>query len=523
MFCHKCGTQISDGSVFCPKCGAKIESADTDQQSMDIPVPDTKGQQASGSEKDTQQATSNNTAKVNGGLRKAANIGSVLMWGSLVLLMPFWPLRISPFILVPIAAIGMILKVFGPKPLSLSTKIEAAVGVILLVVIIAVSVRSSGVESDKYVQIVKSGTLDVYPQMTVGEAFDDFLDNPKWESGLSDDNERFVNVKGGILYYDEEAEIIVQFFVDEKDNSFQYHACEIDGIPQNNLVVLDLFETIYNGDSVSTEPDSQSGSNSKTRSYDASFGNMEVTLNYAQFTDRFEDEWTGEKYPDEGFVFLYVAYTVKNIGTTSGNMGVGKLVYDGTYKYNAYSTLGYQLGIPPLAEPSEGAFIFMVPIDVMDSDKSLVLNIEDGGNEILISYTIRPSDILLETSEVSDYTEEKTFSYDTTAGFSQPLEYYYQLSGLYEGSTGQSSLSISIYSSQGEEETEIGNVWMYVDGEQYYLGMIIAEQNDIYLVESDTGEEVVLNAYTYEGTIVIDLYVDGQYIDTYTMVEHYVS
>lgn len=119
--------------------------------------------------------------------------------------------------------------------------------------------------------------------------------------------------------------------------------------------------------------------------------------------------------------------------------------------------------------------------------------------------------------------EESAFSYDATAGFSEPLEYYSKFGGSYEGSTGQSSLWISIYSSQEEGETEIGNVRMYVDDEEYYLGMIIAElEKDVYLVESDTGEEVVLDAYTNDGIIVIDLYVDGQYIDGYTMVEHYV-
>ena len=73
--------------------------------------------------------------------------------------------------------------------------------------------------------------------MTVGEAFDGFLSDPKWESGLSDDNVRFVNVKGGALYFGEEAELAVQFIiVDEKEGSFQYNACEVDGTPQNNLV-----------------------------------------------------------------------------------------------------------------------------------------------------------------------------------------------------------------------------------------------------------------------------------------------
>ena len=65
---------------------------------------------------------------------------------------------------------------------------------------------------------------------------------------------------------------------------------------------------------------------------------------------------------------------------------------------------------------------------------------------------------------------------------------------------------------------------MYIGDEWYYLGEISAElEKDVYLVETDAGEEVILDAYSYDGTIVIGLYVDGEYIDEYWMVEHYVS
>ena len=84
-----------------------------------------------------------------------------------------------------------------------------------------------------------------------------------------------------------------------------------------------------------------------------------------------------------------------------------------------------------------------------------------------------------------DYDEPSDFAYDSSPiEYSEPLEYYSQLSGAYEGRRDQTTLSISIYSSQEEGETAIGTVWMYVDDEQYYLGDIIAEpEPDIYLVE----------------------------------------
>lgn len=80
---------------------------------------------------------------------------------------------------------------------------------------------------------------------------------------------------------------------------------------------------------------------------------------------------------------------------------------------------------------------------------------------------------------------------DMPSEFSESLEYYSGLGGFYEGSTGQSSLSISIYTSW--EEASIGTVSMYIGDEWYYLGEIAAElEKDVYLVETDTGEELCL-------------------------------
>lgn len=131
---------------------------------------------------------------------------------------------------------------------------------------------------------------------------------------------------------------------------------------------------------------------------DISFGNIEVTLDYVQFTDRLEDAWTGEYiYPDEGFVFLWAALTLENTGTTNSTLPTAwnTLVYDGSYEFRSYTSVGDLIDIPPLSAPIEGAIIFMVPTNVMASDKSLVLNINNGAGKAVISYTIRPGDELL--------------------------------------------------------------------------------------------------------------------------------
>ena len=387
MFCHKCGAQLVEGAAFCPKCGTKAVHTDDDQQPMNTATPIVELQQADAEVPPIAENTKR-TPKASDGLRKVAIIGRVLMWGALLLL--FLHLPISPAILVAGVAIGIILSAIGAKhPLGLSKIIELVVAVILLVVV-GFSTLSSDGTGDKYVQLVKSGTLDGYPQMTVGEAFDGFLSDPKWESGLSDDNVRFVNVKGGALYFGEEAELAVQFIiVDEKEGSFQYNACEVDGTPQNNLVFWDLLETIYGdsasgGDSPSKGLDSQGDLDflsdpitiDETQSYDNEYGNIEVTLNYAAFTDKLENTLLGGYiYPDEGNVFLWADVTVKNIGTEKGSLltAWNTLVFDEAYEFEHHTTVGDVVDINPLTAPVNGALVF---------------NIDSG--EVVLSYVIRP-------------------------------------------------------------------------------------------------------------------------------------
>ena len=392
MFCHKCGAQLVEGSAFCPKCGTKVMQEEAAQQPADAPTSGIQPQ-------NDQPAAPENTPKPRGKSSKIGIIGRVLMWGSLLLLffsgLPIFAIG---------AVIGTILSVVGTKrPWGLSKIIELVVAVIVLVIAL-VTTLSSGGSGDKYIQMVKDGTLNGYPQMTVGEAFDGFLSSPKWESGLSDDNVRFVNVTGGALYNDEEVELAVQFIVDEKTGSFEYNACEVDGTPQSNLVFWGLLEAIYNGDSSPEGMASQGGSSSmsdqivvgETQSYDNEFGNMEVTLDYIQFADSLENTWTGAyTYPDEGSVFLLASVTVKNIGTEKGSLltAWNTLIFDGEYEFGHYTTIGDSLtDINPLTAPTTGALVFMVPTSIMESDKSLVLNINDGGGEAVLSYVIRPGD-----------------------------------------------------------------------------------------------------------------------------------
>jgi hypothetical protein len=99
--------------------------------------------------------------------------------------------------------------------------------------------------SDKLIDFVRNGTLGNYPQKTVGEAFDGYLSNTKWESGVTDDGRTFVNVIGGASVIGQKSEIKIQFMVDMDKGSFEYYACEINGVPQNYLIFWGLLENVY--------------------------------------------------------------------------------------------------------------------------------------------------------------------------------------------------------------------------------------------------------------------------------------
>lgn len=308
MFCPKCGAEILEGAEFCQKCGAKLINSDTAPQGAEA-----SGRQEPVAAGNTQVPPPNAVKGKN--LQKLAMFGNVLLGIAMVLLIlrAFIGLSIiNPQILAVAAALGIILSAIGmKKPLKISKIIELVCAGIVLVVVVAVLIGTGG-ENDKYIKMVKEGMLEAYPSKTVGEAFDGYLKNPKWESGVSEDGTRCVNVTGKILYYEKETDILVQFIIEnDKTGSFSYNACELDGVPQNNLFFWGLLEAIYNGDE-SPSPESSSdyvpGENSimigETRSTsDIYGGEMEVILDSIEFTDGPLSTGYDSLTPDDGFTY----------------------------------------------------------------------------------------------------------------------------------------------------------------------------------------------------------------------------
>ncbi|OWR31504.1 hypothetical protein CDO73_07200 [Saccharibacillus sp. O23] len=76
----------------------------------------------------------------------------------------------------------------------------------------------------KVVQVVTKGTLDRYPDKTVGEAFNEFFNHPKWRYYKSELNEDVVEFTGDAIYAEEKGRMTVQFLL------YDDHTFEIFGI-----------------------------------------------------------------------------------------------------------------------------------------------------------------------------------------------------------------------------------------------------------------------------------------------------
>ena len=101
----------------------------------------------------------------------------------------------------------------------------------------------------KEIQIVKSGHFNNYPNKPIGIAIDHFFGNPKWESGTGIDGETkgktLLNVGGRMTYMGKEVEGKIQFVVDNENGAFELHAFELNGIPQNGLMMAALLEKMF--------------------------------------------------------------------------------------------------------------------------------------------------------------------------------------------------------------------------------------------------------------------------------------
>lgn len=98
---------------------------------------------------------------------------------------------------------------------------------------------------DEILSIVYDGSLYDFPDQLLGAAFTDFFEDIEWEVVAGEDFEVYVNIGGILMFGEEYAYAVLQYQIDTINLTFAYSAFEIDGVPQDDDVYLELIEAIF--------------------------------------------------------------------------------------------------------------------------------------------------------------------------------------------------------------------------------------------------------------------------------------
>lgn len=105
------------------------------------------------------------------------------------------------------------------------------------------SLLFAGCGDDEYVQTVKTGYMKLNDSATVGDAFDQFFSDGKWESFKSDNGQHIVEFNGKCRWNNKPADFRVQFKFTDK-NSFELGYLGINGNAMTVLDSLDIMDKI---------------------------------------------------------------------------------------------------------------------------------------------------------------------------------------------------------------------------------------------------------------------------------------
>lgn len=94
-----------------------------------------------------------------------------------------------------------------------------------------------------YINYIKSSTPRAYPDITYGEAFSAFFGNPIWNYFESEEGDYVVDFTGECVYDGEDAEVYLQFLVNESE--FTCYCMEINGEEQDEETLNSVLETVF--------------------------------------------------------------------------------------------------------------------------------------------------------------------------------------------------------------------------------------------------------------------------------------
>lgn len=97
---------------------------------------------------------------------------------------------------------------------------------------------------DEHVLSVKNGHPESYPDVTFGDAFEQFFGAPTWKYFESDDGMDVVEFTGYCTYQDAEVKARLQFILND-DGTFSTGALSFNDVPQSQLITAAMLENAF--------------------------------------------------------------------------------------------------------------------------------------------------------------------------------------------------------------------------------------------------------------------------------------
>lgn len=116
---------------------------------------------------------------------------------------------------------------------------------VFLVIIPLFLLGCSSSSNNKYVQMVKGGRPNAYPNITYEAAFSAFFSSPKWRYFESDAGKKVVEFTGKCKYQDVPVKALLQFVIDEQGGTFEAAHLSLNKIPQNKLHLFAIIEKVF--------------------------------------------------------------------------------------------------------------------------------------------------------------------------------------------------------------------------------------------------------------------------------------
>lgn len=121
-------------------------------------------------------------------------------------------------------------------------KVVIGVGIVV-VLIFGIAMFTGSSDNNEYVMSIKGGSFASYPEISIGEAFDNFFSGPKWKHFVSDKGDDIVEFTGDCMFKDANVEVLIQFKLHE-DGGFETAYFSMNDVSQSLLMMAGMIEAV---------------------------------------------------------------------------------------------------------------------------------------------------------------------------------------------------------------------------------------------------------------------------------------